>query len=374
MNNAISFCIIAPARRLCYNRSIQRCMPQSRCGGFCRTAARGARETEPNGNVRVVRKKIKHTYLRVYPDGEVVITAPRGTPDSAIERLLNDRADWIRAHVAAARERGTERLKLTAGERVYLFGEALALAFENHPGRPTARRETDRLLLRLPGGEGADYEVRRALLLRYYARALSARVEERLPVLTAAVGKAASRVSIRLMRSRWGSCTPATGAIRLNLSSPGTRPNVLTWCSRMSSRICGWRGTAPRSTGGSTAPIPRGGKPRRCGSGFPPARSTRFVGRMMNKKRGGAYQTGSSPSLLWIFTLCGGALVRIVTGYTAWRVPHADEWLALLNGALPALIRAGRRGRRIRCAGISLPRSPQRWGNPAVPSRPRCRK
>lgn len=187
----------------------------------------GARETEPNGNVRVVRKKIKHTYLRVYPDGEVVVTAPRGTPDSAIERLLNDRADWIRAHVAAARERRTERLKLTAGERVYLFGEALALAFESHPGRSTVVRETDRLLLRLPGGEGADYEVRRALLLRYYARALSARVEERLPALTAAVGKAASRVSIRLMRSRWGSCTPATGAIRLNLTLAWYPPECL---------------------------------------------------------------------------------------------------------------------------------------------------
>lgn len=187
----------------------------------------GAMETEPIGNVRVVRKKIKHTYLRVYPGGEVVVTAPRGTPDSAIERLLNDRADWIRAHVAAARERGTERLRLTAGERVYLFGEALTLAFENHPGRPAARRETERLLLRLPGGEGADYAARRSLLFRFYERALTERVQERLPSLERAVGRSASRVGIRLMRSRWGSCTPATGAIRLNLTLAWYPPECL---------------------------------------------------------------------------------------------------------------------------------------------------
>ena len=73
---------------------------------------------EPEKSIRVIRKKIRHTYLRVYPNGEVVVTAPRGTSDEAIGRLLSERADWIRAHVAAARERTAERLALTSGERV----------------------------------------------------------------------------------------------------------------------------------------------------------------------------------------------------------------------------------------------------------------
>ena len=59
---------------------------------------------EPEKSIRVIRKRIRHTYLRVYPNGEVVVTAPRGTSDEAIGRLLSERADWIRAHVAAARE------------------------------------------------------------------------------------------------------------------------------------------------------------------------------------------------------------------------------------------------------------------------------
>lgn len=182
---------------------------------------------EPGENIRVVRKKIKHTYLRVYPSGEVVVTAPRGTSDAAIRRLLSERADWIRTHIAAARARATERLTLTAGERVYLFGEALTLAYEDRSGRPAARREGERLILRLPGGEEADHAARQALLFRFYAQALSARVEERLPVLSAAVGRAPSRVTIRLMRSRWGSCTPATGAIRLNLTLAWYPPECL---------------------------------------------------------------------------------------------------------------------------------------------------
>lgn len=187
----------------------------------------GATKMKPIENVRVIRKNIRHTYLRVYPGGEVVVTAPRGTPDGAIERLLSERADWIHTHVAAARERGTERLTLTSGERVYLFGEGLTLCFEDRHGRAAARREGDRLRLSLDGGEKAPFAARRALLLRYYARALSQRVEERLPTVTAAVGKEPGRVSLRLMRSRWGSCTPATGAIRLNLTLAWYPPECL---------------------------------------------------------------------------------------------------------------------------------------------------
>lgn len=182
---------------------------------------------EPEKSIRVIRKRIRHTYLRVYPNGEVVVTAPRGTSDEAIGQLLSERADWIRAHVAAARERTAERLALTSGERVYLFGEPLTLFLASKPGRPAARREEERLLLLLPGGEGADYAARRSLLFRFYERALTERVQERLPSLERAVGRSASRVGIRLMRSRWGSCTPATGAIRLNLTLAWYPPECL---------------------------------------------------------------------------------------------------------------------------------------------------
>lgn len=178
-------------------------------------------------NVRIIRKKIKNTYLRVYPGGEVVVTTSRNTPDAAIERLLREREGWIRAHVAAARERCMGALSITSGERVYLFGEPLTLALEDRPCRPTARREGDTLFLSLRGGEGAPVGNRRALLLRFYTGALAARVGERLPSLEAAVGKSASRVSLRLMRSRWGSCTPATGAIRLNVTLAWYPPECL---------------------------------------------------------------------------------------------------------------------------------------------------
>lgn len=182
---------------------------------------------EPGENIRVIRKRIKHTYLRVYPSGEVVVTTPRGTSDEAITRLLSERADWIRTHVAAARERAAEGLTLTAGERVYLFGEPLTLSFASKPGRSVIRREADQILLLLPGGEEADYAARRTLLLRFYERMLTERVQERLPFFEEAVGRSARRVGIRLMRSRWGSCTPATGAIRLNLTLAWYPPECL---------------------------------------------------------------------------------------------------------------------------------------------------
>lgn len=177
-------------------------------------------------NVRIIRKRIKHTYLHVYPGGEVVVTVPFGTPDVTVAQLLRAREGWIRKNVAKARERSAS-LSLRDGERVYLFGEPLTLVFEDAMGPPAARRDRSMLVLSLPGGSDAPYTDRRAVLLRFYGRALTARVGERLAFLEAAVGKRASRIRVRLMRSRWGSCTPATGAIRLNLTLSWYPPECL---------------------------------------------------------------------------------------------------------------------------------------------------
>jgi predicted metal-dependent hydrolase len=46
---------------------------------------------------------------------------------------------------------------------------------------------------------------------------MSAQLETLLPQWTAVVGKTPTSISLRPMKTRWGSCTPRTGRIRLNL-------------------------------------------------------------------------------------------------------------------------------------------------------------
>jgi predicted metal-dependent hydrolase len=127
----------------------------------------------------VTRKSIKNLYLRVKPpDGHVEISAPLRMPDDTIRNFVRSRRPWI--------DEMRNRVQVSAVSQ----GVEGPL--------PLAQKWT---------------EERRASA----KRAMSAQLETLLPRWTAVVGKTPTSISLRPMKTRWGSCTPRTGRIRLNL-------------------------------------------------------------------------------------------------------------------------------------------------------------
>lgn len=60
-------------------------------------------------------------------------------------------------------------------------------------------------------------------------RRIRARLPELLRHWTTIIGRGPTHVTLRLMTSRWGSCTPATGRIRLNLQLGLMKPELLEY-------------------------------------------------------------------------------------------------------------------------------------------------
>lgn len=135
--------------------------------------------------VQVRRKPIKNLYLRVRPpEGAVEVSAPMGMPDARIAAFVRDRGEWI-----ARQQRRLE-------------------------GMP-------------PSGGGAaqwDEEKRRQA-----ARAIEAALPGLLARWEPVVGRRPTHITLRLMTSRWGSCTPRTGRIRLNLQLGLMEPRFLEY-------------------------------------------------------------------------------------------------------------------------------------------------
>ena len=124
--------------------------------------------------VQVMRKPIKNMYLRVKPpSGNVVISAPKRVRDGDIAAFVRTRRAWIEANQSKIRANGPQ-------------DPAQAMVW------------TDEL-----------------------RRQAAANINAALPSLLARwepiVGKSPTHITLRAMTSRWGSCTPRTGRIRLNL-------------------------------------------------------------------------------------------------------------------------------------------------------------
>ena len=139
--------------------------------------------------VLVIRKRIANVYLRVKPpDGHLEVTAPLKLGDDQIRAFIDGKHRWIT----------TTRERLARSRDVYAQPGADG---QLQPGRSEA--EAKRIL------------------------------QERLPTLldrwVPVVGRRPERISLRKMKTRWGSCTPATASIRLNTDLAWLDPDLLEY-------------------------------------------------------------------------------------------------------------------------------------------------
>lgn len=147
--------------------------------------------------VAVERKAVRRVNLRVRPDGTARMSVPWRVGRAEAQTFLDAHAEWL----AAAVERADAKKGAAAAPRdgkIPLWG---------------------RLVLLPEGADAAELyrsEIARAL------PAVAARME-------AASGLHATGWQLRDMRTRWGSCTPATGRIRVNTRLAAYPPTCLDY-------------------------------------------------------------------------------------------------------------------------------------------------
>jgi predicted metal-dependent hydrolase len=168
--------------------------------------------------VQVEYKPIKHLRLSVHPpEGQVRVSAPLKTNREQIERMVTERAAWIKKHQSTMQAKPQpSQLQYTSNETHYLFDQPLQLDVSETTGRPNVKLvKPNRLQLRVPRGATAEH---RALLLQtWYHRQMQAEVEKLLVYWQPILGQQISGLSIKPMKTRWGSCNVHSHRINLNL-------------------------------------------------------------------------------------------------------------------------------------------------------------
>lgn len=177
--------------------------------------------------IAVEKKRIKHMYLRVKPDGAVCISAPSRMSDAAIHAFAASRMDWILLHQQRLRLRlPPPPLQYRSGEDLLLWGTPHTLqVLPSREKRCTAFLQGDSLLLCAP--PDSTLQQRQAAVRSWYRAQLRAAIPAVRRACEAVVGCEAAEVRIRDMRTRWGSCNVARRRIWISLALAQKPPECL---------------------------------------------------------------------------------------------------------------------------------------------------
>lgn len=188
--------------------------------------------------VSVVRKRVKNLNLRVRADGTVTLSIPQHLPLARAQEFLERKGNWIAERV----RRNIERRPSPdfAGElpnRIPLWGKLVprdsihansgqAVGGQGAGGRAIPGQGASD---RDASGQGAPGQttIDQAALDELYRTEVLCALPDVVERMEARVGVHAERWSVRVMKTRWGSCTPKTGAIRINARLAAYPPECL---------------------------------------------------------------------------------------------------------------------------------------------------
>lgn len=188
--------------------------------------------------VSVVRKRVKNLNLRVRADGTVTLSIPQHLPLARAREFLDRKGDWIAERVRRNIERrASPDLAGELPDRIPLWGKLVprdsvqansgqdvggqGAGGRAIPGQAASGRDA--------GGQGAPGQttIDQAALDELYRTEVLRALPDVVERMEARIGVHAARWSVRVMKTRWGSCTPKTGAIRINARLAAYPPECL---------------------------------------------------------------------------------------------------------------------------------------------------
>ena len=164
----------------------------------------------------VIKKDIKNIHLSVYPPtGRVRIAAPLRMDSDIIRVFAITKLGWIKRQQqklqTQARETPREYLDR---ESHYVWGKRYLLRVVEQDAAPAVELKHSRLLLKVR--PNSDKEKKQAVLEGWYREQLKTAVPSLIAKWQPLMGVKVGRFFVQRMKTKWGSCNPSAGSIRLN--------------------------------------------------------------------------------------------------------------------------------------------------------------
>ncbi len=166
--------------------------------------------------VDVIWKDIKNLHLSVHPPtGRVRIAAPRNLSIDTVRAYAISKVGWIKRNQKRLASQPRENPRdYVERESHFVWGERLLLKVQHTDRDQGVHREHRQLILTVP--LEASRMVRHALIEAWYREELRIAAIPALAHWQDRLAVTANSLFIQRMKTKWGSCNPVTGNIRLN--------------------------------------------------------------------------------------------------------------------------------------------------------------
>lgn len=167
-------------------------------------------------SIELRRKAVRNVHLSVHPpDGRVTLVAPSGTRPEVARAYAIAKLGWIRAQQAQLENQARETPRqYVERESHYLWGRRYLLSVKERAARPGVRLDHKRIMLSVRPGTNRDHRAR--IIHAWHRRLLHAAVPPLIAKWEQRLGLSVAGYFLQRMKTRWGSCNPRAGHIRLN--------------------------------------------------------------------------------------------------------------------------------------------------------------
>ena len=165
-------------------------------------------------NLQIIYKSVKAISIKVKPTLEVVLTVPINVMQDEIDHILNKRHDWILKQLDYFRKFNLPKKELISGESFSYLGRNYRLKVS------TANNESGKLIggyLHVSLTDKTDHNKKIQLIETWYKQKAEDYFKKIITKYTKVVKQEVAKISIRKMKTRWGSCNPKKSYINLNL-------------------------------------------------------------------------------------------------------------------------------------------------------------
>jgi predicted metal-dependent hydrolase len=166
--------------------------------------------------VDVVLKDIKNVHLSVHPPtGRVTIAAPTRMSLDTVRLFAIAKVGWIRKQQEKLNQQEREAPReYLSRESHYVWGERYLMKVIEVDAPPAVELKHSRMVFQIR--PGMDAEKKKELLDGWYRELLRDSVQPLLTVWERKIGVKSNGVSVRRMKTKWGSCNPTAKTILLN--------------------------------------------------------------------------------------------------------------------------------------------------------------